>query len=254
MTSLFDATASNFERYRPLPSEVAQAIRSAIWTFAHLPARPRVLDLGAGTGRIGKAFIAAGDFYAGVDMSLSMLQKFPDNSESCFLVQADALQLPFRDGAFDLVLLMQVLSSVDDWPGMLNEVRRILPAGGIVVVGHTVGPESGIDRQLKRQLASILEEMQVAWHRPQESRRKALAWLESSAVRHTHVNAASWNVNTSVEEFLLRHRTGARFAALPIAAQEEALSKLRAWVEASYGSVTARFQEERSFDLDIFGF
>ncbi len=149
---------------------------------------------------------------------------------------------------------MQVLSSVDDWPGMLNEVRRILPAGGIVVVGHIVGPESGIDRQLKRQLASILEEMQVAWHRQQDSRREALAWLESSAVRHTHVNAASWNVNTTAEEFLLRHRTGARFAALPIAAQEQALGKLRAWVEARFGSATAEFQEERCFELDIFEF
>jgi len=254
MTSVFDATASDFERYRALPSEAVQAIRSSILTAARFPSMPRVLDLGAGTGRIGKAFIAAGDFYVGVDMSLSMLQKFPDDSESCLLVQADARQLPFRDGAFDLVLLMQVLSSVDDWPAVLTEVRRILRSGGIVVVGHTVGPESGIDNQLKRHLRAILEGMQLAWPRPQESRRQALAWLESAAVRHIHLNAASWNVNTTAEEFLLRHRTGARFAALPVAAQEQALGKLRTWVEARFGSATAEFQEERCFELDIFEF
>ena len=38
--------------------------------------RPRLLDLGAGTGRIGWPFVAAGDDYVGVDLSLGMLREF----------------------------------------------------------------------------------------------------------------------------------------------------------------------------------
>jgi ubiquinone/menaquinone biosynthesis C-methylase UbiE len=181
-----------------------------------------------------------------------MLQEFRAGSENCFLAQADGRQLPFRDGTFDLVLLMQVLSSLDDWPAVLEEVRRVVRSGGVVAVGHTVSPESGIDVKLKRQLTTILEEMHVAWRRPEEPRRQALAWLKSVALRHLRIKAASWNVSTSAEEFLRRHRTGARFSALPVAVQEEALAKLRAWVGTNFGAVDARFQEERYFELDVF--
>jgi|SRR5271165_1696547 len=254
MHSTFDETASNFERYRSLPTEVPGAIRAAIWNALQLSTPARVLEIGAGTGRIGKAFITARDFYVGVDTSLAMLQKFPANSKNCFLVQADGRQLPFCDGTFDVVLLMQVLSGVGDWRGILSETRRVLLPGRSVAVGQTKSPESGIDAQLKHRLAAILEEMGVAWHRPQESRQQALAELESSTVHHVHAQAASWNVTVTPQEFLVRHRTGARFAALPVIVQEEALKQLAVWAETSFGFLDAGFQEKRSFELDIFEF
>ena len=76
MTSNFDAVAPTFERYRGLPRGVPEAIRSAILQATRKQPPARVLDLGAGTGRIGKAFVAADDFYVGVDASLGMLQEF----------------------------------------------------------------------------------------------------------------------------------------------------------------------------------
>jgi len=248
-----DATAASFERHRALPNHVPQAIRSAILSATDLPAPVRVLDIGAGTGRIGRAFMDAGDFYAGVDTSLAMLREFPANRGSSLLAQADGRQLPFRNGAFDVVLLMQVLSGASDSHSILEEARRVLRPRGSVVVGHTISP-AGIDAQMKNQLTAILEEMQVAWHRPRESRRQALAWLESSAKRHVHSVAAEWNVNTTAREFLERHRTGARFAALPVEIQEQSLSKLHAWAERRFGAADAGFQEKRSFELDIFEF
>lgn len=254
MIPAFDATAAGFERHRALLSHVPEAIRSAILATTGLPTPFRVLDIGAGTGRIGKAFVDAGDFYAGVDTSLAMLREFPANPNHGLLALADGRQLPFRNGAFDVVLFMQVLSGANDSRGILDEARRVLRPGGSVVVGHTISPESGIDAQMKNQLTTILEEMQVSWHRPRESRRQALMWLESCGKRHVHVVAASWNVNTTPQEFLHRHRTGARFAALPVAIQEQALSKLQAWAKDTFGSLDFNFQEERTFELDIFEF
>jgi ubiquinone/menaquinone biosynthesis C-methylase UbiE len=254
MTPAFDATAASFERHRSLPSHVPHAIRSAIWASTGLTTPARVLDIGAGTGRIGKAFLEAGDFYAGMDTSLAMLQEFRRGCKNGFLAQADGRKLPFRNGAFDVALFIQVLSGAGDWRGILEEARRVLRPGGSVVVGHTISPESGIDAQMKNQLTAILEEMHVAWHRPRESRRQALTWLESSAKRHVHSVAASWNVNTTAREFLDRHRTGARFAALPVAIQEHSLRKLHAWAERTFGAADVGFQEKRTFELDIFEF
>jgi ubiquinone/menaquinone biosynthesis C-methylase UbiE len=203
--------------------------------------------------------VAAGDFYVGVDSSFAMLQEFsvkPEfrESKTSLLAQAEGRQLPFQNAVFDLVLLMQVLSAAGNWRALLGECRRVLKPGGIIAVGHTRSPESGIDAQLKRQLVAILEAMQVPWHQPRESRRQALAWLEAASVRHCYREATSWTVTTSAEEFLSRHRTGARFAALPPAVQEEALARLRAWAETNFGSVNASFEEQHSFEMGIFEF
>lgn len=257
--SIFDSTAARFERHRSLPDDVIEAIRPAVRAAVHLPDHACVLDLGAGTGRMSRSFITSADFYAGVDSSLAMLHEFSDRPEliaarSYLLAQADGRCLPFANAAFDLVLLMQVLSGAGNWREILEESRRVLRPGGSIAVGHAVSSESGMDAQLKNQLAVILEEMQVAWHKPRESRRKALDWLASGAAHHVHCVVGSWNVMTSAEEFLLRRQTGARFAALPDSVQEEALARLQTWAAAEFGSIGSKREEQRSFELDIFEF
>lgn len=254
ISSAFDATAATFERDRPLPSGVPEAIRSAIWQAAPVPAPAGVLDLGAGTGRFGRVFVAAGDLYVGIDLSFPMLREFRASSGSACLVQADGEQLPFRDGFFDVVMLMQVLSGAGSWQGILNETRRVVRTPGVVVVGHTISSPEGMNAQLKHQLNLILEEMNVVRHQPQQARRQALAWLESSAGRRLHLCAASWTASTTPREFLARHHTGARFAALPASIQEDALHQLGAWAKTAFGSLDAAFPEERTFELDVFQF
>jgi len=214
----------------------------------------RVLDLGAGTGRIGKAFVEANDSYIGLDSSLAMLREFQAHSHSACLLQSDGRLLPFADGSFDVVLLMQVLSGAEDSQALLLEVRRVLHPHGVVIVGHTVTPPSGVDAQLKKKLSEILREIGVAWHEPQKARRQSLAWLESSAARSSQVRAASWVAERTPREFLVRHKSGARFAALPAAIQEEALQKLSIWAEASFGALDTAYSEEHWFELEIFEF
>jgi ubiquinone/menaquinone biosynthesis C-methylase UbiE len=250
MTSAFDDVASSFERFRILPNGVPQAIRASILAAVHSPSR--ILDLGAGTGRIGRVFVEAGDLYVGVDTSLAMLREFRGSAINAVLAQADGRQLPFRDGAFDVVLLMHLLSGTGDWRSLIDEVRRVCRRGGIVAVGHTVSSESGINTQLKQQLKIILEEMGIAWHRPQESYRRSLDWLESVTTQHVHSQAASWNVMTSAQEFISRHHSGARFATLPVTVQDQVLEKLSVWAKKTFGSLDKEFDEQRSFDLDIF--
>lgn len=253
----FDTSAPTFDRHRGLPHGVADAIRSAIRMSIKLAPRPRVLDLGAGTGRIGKAFVAAGDAYVGVDLSMGMLREFVaqtgamDGRVRC-LVQADAEQLPFRDAAFDVVLLIQVLSGARRWRGLLDETRRVLKAGGKLVVGGVVAPPAGIDAQLKNRLATILKE--VGLQHLGKSRDEALAWLRSVTRGTATVVAASWNANRTPREFITRHRTGARFAALPASLQEQALHELSAWAEARFGSLDASFPESYAFELHTFEF
>jgi SAM-dependent methyltransferase len=211
-----------------------------------------VLDLGAGTGRIGKAFVQAADSYIGVDSSLKMLREFAAQCPVACLIQADGQALPFPDCTFDLVLLMQVLSGAASWSNLLCEALRVVSRPGAILVGNTVATTAGIDAQLKRQLSTILESMGVAMHEPKKSKEGALVWLRARCSEYKKIAVAHWAAERSAEQFIARHRTGARFAALSAGVQEEALGRLSTWAEATFGTLNKRVSEDFSFILDVF--
>ncbi|HEY6391923.1 MAG TPA: class I SAM-dependent methyltransferase [Bryobacteraceae bacterium] len=228
-----------------------QSIRSEILSWLSPLRAGRVLDLGAGTGRIGRAFVEAGDLYTGVDLSFEMLRKFGTASA---LVQADGEYLPFPGPVFDVVLIMHMLSGLDRWRPVLAEARRVLRKGGVIAVGHTVRPPGGIDHQMKRRLSSILEQQGVISPQPKKQRGDALACLESAAQRTRNVTSASWISHSTPRSFIARHRTGRKFAALPVAAQEQALEQVALWAGTQFGSLDAEFEEHYRFETHLFGF
>jgi len=252
----FDRTAPSFDQDRPLPVGVAEAIRSAIQTQLHYGGE-WILDLGAGTGRIGKAFVP-GDRYVGVDLSIEMLRQFARKRElngiAPFLVQADGEFLPFPNAVFRVVLLMQVVTGARSWRALLAEALRVLCPGGVAAVGRVRVPEDGVDSRLKAQLEAVLLKMGIERSGGQRAGAAALAWLQSKAARHTSLIAAEWQTSRSAAQFLARHQTGSRFVMLPRHAQDEALQRLSQWASAEFGSLEAEFPEHHVFGLDVFQF
>jgi ubiquinone/menaquinone biosynthesis C-methylase UbiE len=232
---------------------VLEDIRKTVWECTGLGPSGRVLDLGAGSGRIGRVFVEANDAYVGVDFSLPMLREFRARNSAACLIQADGGQLPFPDASFDLVMLMQVLSGTHNWRDMLNETVRVVAPGGAVVVGQTVTPPAGIDARMKSQLSLILEEMGIASDLSRKSREKSLDWLQAASSKKMQTTAASWTVNRTPREFLDRHSSGARFSKLPTDVQAEALQKLGVWATRACGSLDEVFSEIHTFELTIFG-
>jgi demethylmenaquinone methyltransferase / 2-methoxy-6-polyprenyl-1,4-benzoquinol methylase len=113
-----------------------QTVRLAI---AGAKSKPRVLDLCCGSGDL--CFLAedngAGPI-VGADFTLPMLavarrRRVKSGRHSSF-VQADALRLPFADGAFDVITISYGLRNIADLPAALSEMRRVLAPGGRAVV------------------------------------------------------------------------------------------------------------------------
>jgi ubiquinone/menaquinone biosynthesis C-methylase UbiE len=249
----FDATAPEYDRHRALPEDVAASIRSAVLALAGEGSKPSVLDLGAGTGRIGWPFVAADDDYVGVDVSFGMLREFIRRTDADpRLACCEGESLPFRDGAFDVVMLIQVIGGARGWRRLVAEARRVLHGNGSLVIGKTVSPTDGIDARLKARLAEILEELGVQADEKQAG--KALGWLESVAREKRVVVAASWISERSPRGFLDRKPTGAKFLELPLAVREEALRRLADWATATYGSLERVRPESYSFELTTFSF
>lgn len=250
--SAFDTTAPEFDRHRALPDGVPEQIRSAVLAAAGGSSKPAVLDLGAGSGRIGRPFVAAGDRYVGVDLSFGMLHEFARRARTPRMAQCDGESLPFRDGTFDVVMLVSVVGGARGWRRIAADARRVLRGNGALVIGKTVGPEDGTDAMLKARLVAILEELGVPAEEKQTG--KALSWLESVAEEKQVVEAASWTSERSPRGFLDRKPTGAKFSELPIDVRDEALRRLTDWATATFGSIESVRPEAYTFELTIFRF
>src|SRR5437588_2419016 len=101
----------------------------------------RVLDLGIGTGVSLNYYPQRGRVF-GVDLSAGMLRearkKIRERDLShAFVFQANALELPFADDAFDHVFISHVISVVSDPYQLVREAQRVCKSGGrIVIVNH----------------------------------------------------------------------------------------------------------------------
>lgn len=99
--------------------------------LARAPRAARVLELGAGGGflgvelrRLGFRNLTLSDFTA------TALAALRERAPAARLVAADATQLPFADGAFDIVISSDVLEHLPDADAHLAEVARVLVPGG----------------------------------------------------------------------------------------------------------------------------
>lgn len=92
----------------------------------------RVLDLAAGTAVSTGELARAGAWCVAADFSLGMLRA--GRHREVPLVGADALALPFADGAFDAVTISFGLRNVADPDAALAELGRVTRPGGRLVV------------------------------------------------------------------------------------------------------------------------
>jgi len=104
----------------------------------HSP-HPQILDIGCGTGDLSLAFASSGSV-VGCDFSHPMLRvgcaKVGARAapNPVWLIEADALMLPFALGQFDAAVSAFVLRNLADARRGIEEMRRILRPGGILAV------------------------------------------------------------------------------------------------------------------------
>jgi SAM-dependent methyltransferase len=103
-------------------------------THQLLAGAERVLDVGCGPG---SDLLAAGA--VGLDRSLVMLERARELTRRS-VVAGDAAALPFADAVFDGVRADRLVQHVDDPPGVLDELVRVVAPGGVVVVAD---PDQG---------------------------------------------------------------------------------------------------------------
>lgn len=117
-------------------AQVTSKLRKAL---GHEPGSfSRALEIGAGTGYFTLNLMRAGIVREAVatDLSPGMLKALAASAAELGLSVetevCEASQLPFEDGAFDLVFGHAVLHHLPDLPAAFREFRRVLRPGGVV--------------------------------------------------------------------------------------------------------------------------
>jgi SAM-dependent methyltransferase len=94
----------------------------------------RILELGVGLGGgipVVRAFFPRSEYF-GLDLSTASVRRSSRHARST-LVVANCLRAPFRDRAFDLIVWVEASQALE-LPGLLEEPRRLLAPGGLMVI------------------------------------------------------------------------------------------------------------------------
>jgi demethylmenaquinone methyltransferase / 2-methoxy-6-polyprenyl-1,4-benzoquinol methylase len=169
VAAMFDALAGRYDMMNDILSMGQVRLwRKRVQRVLQAGPGERVLDLAAGTGTSSVTFAESGANCVACDFSFGMLQagqarllaKDPlrdkTRGEVAFAA-GDALNLPFRDGAFDAVTISFGLRNVHGARDALAEMRRVTRRGGRLVVCEfsriTVEP---LDMLYRRYLTGVL--------------------------------------------------------------------------------------------------
>jgi ubiquinone/menaquinone biosynthesis C-methylase UbiE len=244
----FDAQAAEFDRRAGFPEGECRAIAAAVLRLAGAGPRDRVVEIGAGTGMIGRWFPGS---YAGLDVSLGMLAAFRRRSPGAPLVQADgAREWPLPDGCARVIFSSRAIHLLP-LELVAREVFRVGAPGAVCVLGWVERRPDSIKARMSREMQRRLRERGFP-ARSAGSRRVLQALRERGAKDLDKVVVASWPARHTPRQSLddWRSKEGLGGIVLPPGVQDEVLRGLEAWAEETFGGLDAGLETEDAYVLE----
>ncbi|CUH95238.1 hypothetical protein P22_1308 [Propionispora sp. 2/2-37] len=146
--------ADIWEIRAPLYSRLQWVEREDLLNFmiSHCQAceKDRVLDLGTGTGIVAAALASKAGCVIGIDKEPAMLEQAKTAWPQVEFRQMDIQKLDLPDQYVDLVTARMVLHHVNDIARALSEARRVLTAGGRIVLCEGIPPSESVLERYKQ--------------------------------------------------------------------------------------------------------
>lgn len=144
VAAMFDGVAKRYD----LVNDLLSLGRTKAWrkaTTKLIQPRPgmKILDLAAGTGSSSEPLAAAGADVIPADFSEGMLAAGRTARPHLPFTKADALNLPFADGEFDVATISFGLRNTQKTAKALAEMYRVVKPGGTLVVTEFSSPTFG---------------------------------------------------------------------------------------------------------------
>jgi ubiquinone/menaquinone biosynthesis C-methylase UbiE len=164
---LYDLTASRYDQIKGFDLDWERRFlgEPIVELLSNLP-DARLLDVGAGTGRLSRTLLPKWNFkglVVNLEPSKAMLSIGNQLTQSKQMpwIQAYAVPLPLQSGIFDIVASLEVLEFTPDPYATLSELVRVLHPGGWLIITNRVGWEARwiLGRFFKRDIfPTVLEQ------------------------------------------------------------------------------------------------
>jgi ubiquinone/menaquinone biosynthesis C-methylase UbiE len=203
----YDEVAEAYERvHAPRLSAVARDLVA----FAGIGEGTSVLDVGTGTGVAAQAAADVGARAVGIDPSLEMLQVGRRERPSIAFVAAQAIDLPFRNGAFEGVMGNFVLSHFRRPETALFDMMRVLKPGGRVALTSWSDTKDDLQETWGELIGSVVprEMLDPVWaaaapgHARFADRQAVEQALIDAKLRHVRTEKRRFQFTYTQEEYL----------------------------------------------------
>ncbi len=101
-----------------------------------------VLDIACGEGYGSKLLSSKALKVIGVDIDLETIEKASKKygSSNLTFIQGSADKIPVKDGSIDTVVSFETIEHHDKHNEMMNEIKRVLKPGGILIISSPEKP------------------------------------------------------------------------------------------------------------------
>jgi ubiquinone/menaquinone biosynthesis C-methylase UbiE len=249
----FDRAANFYDRTRQLPEPIAKYGIPAL--IDAIGASSRVLEVGAGTGRISIPLLERGVDWIGCDLSSPMLKRFQEKFPSPRITQADATLLPFPAKRFDALLTVHVMHLIPPWREVLREFQRVLVPGGVYInVSTWASVGTSVGDKIREFWRGWLRQRGVdAEHRGARDFNDVQEELRSLGATLNEVEAVRFPEAFTLREELDRFasRTYSYTWDIPDAVFDESIQALRNWVTQEHGDIDQQITDEVRFVIHV---
>lgn len=238
----FSANAGIYDRRHgaSLPDDGLQRL----WDAAGMHQGTRVLDVGAGTGRVAIPFAARGCRVAAIEPSSAMLAQLraKDAEGRVRVIVAEGARLPCVTARFDVAVVARLLYLTVDWRAILSEASRALAVDGVLLHEWGNGEADEAWVRTREEARRLFEQAGVAT--PFHAGVRTEAAVDEQLVALSMVHAATVDLGPgpviTLRAFLGRLVDGELSYVwnVPEAVRADCLPRLRRWAE-------------ETFDLDV---
>lgn len=146
IASLFSRSATSYDKYSQLQRTLSMGLAAKIKMQCISPVN--ILDIGTGTGDLAIMLsqVTSAKKIIGIDIAPGMIDyaKKKSKDDSISFMVAGAEELPFTDGAFDVVASSSTYQWVNDLARAFAEVHRVTSNGGCFAF-VTFGPKTLVE-------------------------------------------------------------------------------------------------------------
>jgi ubiquinone/menaquinone biosynthesis C-methylase UbiE len=238
----YDGQAATYDRRRTLDENVARS--AAATALAIAGGEGTVVEIGAGTGEIGRQLAILSQHYVGLDLSRPMLARFRaklgGGPLTADLVQAECNRSwPLRDGVANAVVAAHVVHLLD--PVLVAaEVRRVCRPGGCLLVGRVEHNEHSLLGRLRRERQSLFAARGIPMTGGESGTRRLIACCEAAGATSLGRRLiGEWQLPVTAGDVITEWDTVGAWAGRPVApaVQAEVQAALRRWAEGEFGTL-----------------